>query len=341
MADIAIRRATAVDRPTVERLAALLQAAEHGMHPSRRAGDSLPRAAVDELWRHTEEEGGAILLAEDTGTGAVPGAADAAVAGYIAFYPQTLAGLELRESAHRFLYVSDLCVVPERRGRGIAGTLLNAAEVACRSAGLPRLAIGVLAANDAARAAYARAGYEPYEDWLEKSIDTVGLTPSGIDGLTLRPAVPADRPTLLNFLRDLADAEAAFHWAMRPGSEITMAEVDRTIREIHDEDGAIVLAELGGRPVGYAGVVRQTVTDEFELKDEWMRRGFITDLFVSAEARRRGVAQALLAACEDHVRAAGIDWLQICVSPDNAPAQALYSRCGFRDYELVLEKRLA
>src|SRR5690606_15888515 len=111
--------------------------------------------------------------------------------------------------------------------------------------------------------------------------------------------------------------------------------------EIHDEDGAIVLAELGGRPVGYAGVVRQTVTDEFELKDEWMRRGFITDLFVSAEARRRGVAQALLAACEDHVRAAGIDWLQICVSPDNAPAQALYRRCGFRDYELVLEKRLA
>ena len=326
-----IRRAGEGDRATVGRLAALLQDAEFAMHESRRSGSTLPDNLVDELYRRTRvEQGGAILLAEAGGT----------VTGYIAFYPERQDSLELRPTAYRSLYISDLCVVPEARGRRIAGLLLAEAETICRKLCLPRVSLGVLASNPGARAAYDRAGYRPYELWLEKHIAASPVSVPPIAGLTLRRLRDDDRTTMLSFLHDLADAEALYHWAMRPGSEMTMAEVDRTIAEITDEDGAIFIAELDGLPVGYAGVVLQDAEDEFELKDSWRKRGFITDMFVSEAGRRRGIGRALIAECERYVAQAGIDWLQITVSPDNAPAIALYRKAGFGDYELVLEKRL-
>jgi ribosomal protein S18 acetylase RimI-like enzyme len=331
MVGTTIRRAGESDRATVGRLASLLQDAESDMHPSRRTGKTLPHNVVDELYRRTcVEKGGAILLAE----------AGSTVTGYIAFYPERQANIELRPEAYRFLYVADLCVVPEARGQRIAGLLLAEAEAICRRLCLPRVALGVLAANPAARAAYDRAGYLPYELWLEKSIAKSPIAGGPVAGLTLRQRRDSDRETMLAFLRDLSDAEALYHWAMRSGGDITMADVDRTIAEIADEDGAIFVAELDGRPVGYAGAVLQNAADEFELKDEWRKRGFVTDMYVDASARGRGVGLALLAECDRYVAAAGIDWQQICVSPDNAPAIGLYRKAGFDDYEMVLEKRL-
>jgi ribosomal protein S18 acetylase RimI-like enzyme len=325
-----IRRVGRDDRDMVVRFAIALQAAEHEMHPSRRPGPALDPAAIDELYRRTGGDDGAILLAEQDGT----------AVGYIAFYAETLDGLELRDAARQSLYISDLCVVPILRGKGIAGQLLAEAERQCRALQLPRLSIGVLVANDAARATYRRAGYVPYEFWLEKNISSGAVPLRPIVGLSLRDMRPDDRDTMLGFLRQLADDEAGFHWAMRPGSEMTMAEVDRAIAEIAEEDGTIVIADLDGRPVGYSAVVCQDASDEFELKDEWRRRGLVTDMYVAPEGRRRGIAQALLGTAEQHVASRGIDWLQICVSPDNKPANALYKKAGFRDYELVLEKRL-
>lgn len=331
MVETTIRRAGEGDRATVGRMVSLLQDAEYAMHESRRTGATLPGNLVDELYRRTRvEQGGAILLAETGGT----------VAGYIAFYPERLDSLELRPDAYRFLYVADLCVVPEARGQRIAGLLLAEAETICRRLCLPRVALGVLAANPGARAAYDRAGYEPYELWLAKSIAGAPVPTQPVAGLTLRKRRDADRDTMLTFLLGLSDAEAKYHWAMRSGSDMTMADVDRTIAEIAEEDGTIVIAELDGQPVGYAGVVLQDAVDEFELKDEWRKRGFVTDMYVAASARGRGVGLALLAACDRYVADAGIDWQQICVSPGNAPAIALYRKSGFGDYEMVLEKRL-
>jgi ribosomal-protein-alanine N-acetyltransferase len=52
---------------------------------------------------------------------------------------------------------------------------------------------------------------------------------------------------------------------------------------------------------------------------------------VAAWARRRGVARALLAACEAEARRVGRHRLTLWVTIDNAPARALYEGCGFRE----------
>jgi ribosomal protein S18 acetylase RimI-like enzyme len=58
------------------------------------------------------------------------------------------------------------------------------------------------------------------------------------------------------------------------------------------------------------------------------RIGVMNDLFVAASARRRGVGEALIAACLDLVRQRGAVSLQWQTALDNHAAQALYERVG-------------
>ncbi|RDS85531.1 GNAT family N-acetyltransferase [Dyella psychrodurans] len=68
----------------------------------------------------------------------------------------------------------------------------------------------------------------------------------------------------------------------------------------------------------------------------------LNDLFVAPDARRRGVASALLEASAEHARALGAASLLLSTAIDNAPAQALYESLGWRrdpgfcEYRLVL-----
>ncbi|WP_426702492.1 GNAT family N-acetyltransferase [Rhodanobacter sp. Col0626] len=73
-----------------------------------------------------------------------------------------------------------------------------------------------------------------------------------------------------------------------------------------------------------------------------VRTWLLNDLFVIADARRQGVAAALLDAAENHARALGAASLSLSTALDNAAAQALYESRGwerdrqFCEYSLVL-----
>ena len=63
---------------------------------------------------------------------------------------------------HLLVHVSDLYVVPEARGEGIAAALLDHAQTWGRSAGATQLQAGVLAVNAVGRAFWAAQGGEDY-----------------------------------------------------------------------------------------------------------------------------------------------------------------------------------
>ncbi|WP_439578465.1 GNAT family N-acetyltransferase [Elioraea sp.] len=67
--------------------------------------------------------------------------------------------------------VFDLVVAAAARRRGIGTALLRAVEAEATARGLCRLAIGVLAGNDAAEAAYRRFGFRPYATELIKPLN--------------------------------------------------------------------------------------------------------------------------------------------------------------------------
>ena len=73
-----------------------------------------------------------------------------------------------------------------------------------------------------------------------------------------------------------------------------------------------------------------------------VRTYLLNDLFVAVQARRQGVASALLRAAAEHAHALGAASLSLSTALDNAPAQALYEALGwqrdrqFCEYSLTL-----
>ncbi|MDQ1475251.1 MAG: hypothetical protein QOE62_480 [Actinomycetota bacterium] len=88
------------------------------------------------------------------------------------------------------------------------------------------------------------------------------------------------------------------------------------LARLHQGNGIYLVAWQGVEPLGHAHLA---LTDPPELQDVEVR----------LDCRRRGVASSLTAYAEDEARARGFDRLRLDVSVDNAPAQALYRRCGY------------
>ena len=66
------------------------------------------------------------------------------------------------------------------------------------------------------------------------------------------------------------------------------------------------------------------------------RLGRLTDLYVMPEARRAGVASALVREAVSRLRELGLEFVRLEVVASNAEARVVYARWGFRDDELTL-----
>lgn len=156
---LAIRTAGPADRETCIGLIDALNAYEATLVDdrltTRAAAEAAYAAAVDRVVRTK----GRILLAEEDGI----------VVGLLVFvfdeeHPY------VRENVRRYGQIADLIVVEDARGRGVGRALIAAAEDLVREAGLERLAIGALAANEGALAAYRKSGFDDYLQILVKQV---------------------------------------------------------------------------------------------------------------------------------------------------------------------------
>jgi ribosomal protein S18 acetylase RimI-like enzyme len=96
------------------------------------------------------------------------------------------------------------------------------------------------------------------------------------------------------------------------------------MREYITEHIALI-AEDGGRAVAY------------ELaKMERPRIGYVSDLYVRPEARRRGIAKELLARAAHELREQGAEYVTLNVNLDNHDARTVYRRLGFREESVDL-----
>ena len=86
-----------------------------------------------------------------------------------------------------------------------------------------------------------------------------------------------------------------------------------------DPDGYFAIARLDGTPVGCAGICRC----EGELMAELRR------MYVAPEARRLGVARALMNELEDKARRCGYATLRLETGPEQPEAIHLYEASGF------------
>jgi GNAT superfamily N-acetyltransferase len=128
---------------------------------------------------------------------------------------------------------------------------------------------------------------------------------------------PADLPELLPLLRAYCD-----FYQVAP-SDQALTELSQALLADPRREGLQLLArDDAGRAVGFATLywTWQTLAAA--------RVGVMNDLFVAAEARGGGVAQALIAACLERCREHGATQLVWQTARDNHRAQAVYDRIG-------------
>jgi len=162
-----------------------------------------------------------------------------------------------------------------------------------------------------------------------------------VDALTiiLRDATPEDRPFLLSAIAALNDHERALHDTRLPGAEIAEAYFAKIHGKIATSHGCIVVAFDGDQRVGYMACRIEDDDAPAETPDSNVF-GYISDVFVVAEMRGRGIAAILVAEAERRVRPHGVTRLRLGSLANNAQAIRAYRKAGFGDYEVVLEKRL-
>lgn len=137
--------------------------------------------------------------------------------------------------------------------------------------------------------------------------------------MTVRVATPGDTAALERLWR-------AFELEVPP-SEHVERDPERELAEIEAiiAEGLAFLAEDEGEQVGFA-LARRTGA----------RVGRLTDLYVLPDARRGGVAAALVHAVVEALGTQGIEYLDLEVTAANAGARAVYHRWGFGEDVVVL-----
>ncbi|MDR6125568.1 GNAT superfamily N-acetyltransferase [Sphingomonas sp. SORGH_AS802] len=132
----------------------------------------------------------------------------------------------------------------------------------------------------------------------------------------IRPARPADAATILRFIRDLAAFER------EPDAvEATEEMLSEALFGAHPAAEAVI-AEQDGQPLGFALFFRNFST--------WTgRRGlYLEDLYVTPDARGRGIGGALLRHLAGIAVARGCARFEWSVLDWNAEAIAVYRRIG-------------
>lgn len=137
--------------------------------------------------------------------------------------------------------------------------------------------------------------------------------------LIIRPAVDSELDQVGGICLAAYDAAGQ----LEPGSPYAQTLLDAHARAVA---GIVLVAERDGELVGTTTICPPgTEFSEIGGPDELEFRF----LAVDPAAWRTGVADALVAACEQHARSVGASALAICVRDTNTGAAAMYLRMGF------------
>lgn len=144
--------------------------------------------------------------------------------------------------------------------------------------------------------------------------------PSTAAAIVVRRAGVADVSSLIELMRDFY-AESGYpldgRWA---GSAFA-----RLIGE--PGLGCVWVAGQEQPPVGYAVLTLRYTMEHGALS------GYVDDLFVRPECRRRGVARALLSELIAECKGRGCKAVYVEVGEQNAPAMRLYRQLGLEPFE--------
>jgi GNAT superfamily N-acetyltransferase len=159
-----------------------------------------------------------------------------------------------------------------------------------------------------------------------------------MSSITLRPALPRDRNTVVELIHRLNVFEAELTGDRRRDYGAANAYYDDLMTRLSRRGGRIVLAEVGHIVVAAMGFSLDQ--DAAYVTDDVRQHGTVTDLIVDEEYRGQGIGQRLLVEAERLTREAGLKRLVIGALVANERAERTYRQFGFQPYVTILSKEL-
>jgi GNAT superfamily N-acetyltransferase len=160
-------------------------------------------------------------------------------------------------------------------------------------------------------------------------------------GFRIRPYAEGDLPAVRAMVDALQEYECTIeanraHWA-----DGGRAYAEGMLEEMGQNAGAVLLAvSRDGTAVGLLACRRAEDATDITVVPPARTHLYVSELFVLADWRGRGVAAALLAAAEAHAQSIGVAQVTIGSLAANAAARRAYAKAGFEEYEILLRKRL-
>ena len=151
---------------------------------------------------------------------------------------------------------------------------------------------------------------------------------TSISGVILRPATIADLRLLTRFIR---------HYFAFDHLEFQGKAIRAGLRKLlaNPSIGQAYLVTSNSKAVGYTILI-----DSFDLEFGG-RVAFVTDLYLEADYRRRGIGTEIMKQLEQLSLRKGVKTLELLAERRNRAALSFYRRVGFRRHDRVsLSKRL-
>ena len=141
----------------------------------------------------------------------------------------------------------------------------------------------------------------------------------------------------------MQDYEAAFEPDRRRDPDFGMEHWCDLQHRHTEKHGVILIAEdvvpeVGVKPVGWA-FAHDEVGELFVVEPE-RRHGYLAELYVTPQARGKGLGRALIQGCEDWARGRGHKLFMVGVLAKNPAAIRAYEGAGYTPYGISMRRYL-
>lgn len=141
-------------------------------------------------------------------------------------------------------------------------------------------------------------------------------------------------PALLTSLQTLHQALRTHHGADPHAQQF----IEFITQRLDDEGMLLILALADSTPVGY-GLAFDV--PEHPFMPDWKRAGYITQLFVAPQHRRRGVGQRLLHFIVEWLASRGVTNVLLNVSVNNPGGEQFWRKQGFIPLQVRMRRKIA
>jgi len=108
---------------------------------------------------------------------------------------------------------------------------------------------------------------------------------------------------------------------------------------VDDGNGCIIVARADTRTIGFACAWIERDSDPL-VRDDAREHGYVSNIFVDQDWRRKGVASLLMDELEAKMRSRGCSRIRISSKAANQIAVACYTARGYQPYQIVFAKQL-